>query len=82
MANFPKREILDAASRIFAGFAASGKMSADNDERVIKYSLSVALRMKNYIDKKSGRRSMTGGGEVPFPFSFEDKGGGGTDPLP
>lgn len=60
-----RSEILDAASRIYAGCLASGKVSADNQQQAIRYALRVAVAMAHEVEKRS---IFSEGEEVPFPW--------------
>lgn len=61
-----RSDILEAASRIFAGCLASGKVNADNEEVAIRYSLHVAVSMAQTVEK---RTIFTEDAEVPFPWA-------------
>lgn len=60
-----RADILEAASRIYAGCLASGKVTSKNEEQVIKYSLHVAVAMAHEVEKRS---IFSEGEEVPFPW--------------
>lgn len=61
-----RSDILEAASRIFAGCLASGKVNADNENAAIRYSLHVAVSMAQTVEK---RTIFTEDAEVPFPWT-------------
>ena len=60
-----RSDILEAASRIYAGCLASGKVNSKNQESAIRYSLYVAVSMAHTVEK---RDIFDEGGEVPFPW--------------
>jgi hypothetical protein len=60
-----RSDILEAASRIYAGCLASGKVTTKNEEDAIRYSLHVAVAMAQTVEK---RNIFGEGGEVPFPW--------------
>lgn len=60
-----RSDILEAASRIYAGCLASGKVTADNADVTIQHALHVAVAMAHTVEK---RNIFAEGGEVPFPW--------------
>lgn len=60
-----RSDILEAASRIYAGCLASGKVTADNQHDAIQYALHVAVAMAHTVEK---RTIFAEGEEVPFPW--------------
>lgn len=60
-----RSDILEAASRIYAGCLASGKVNDKNEEGAIRYSLHVAVSMAQTVEK---RTIFDEGREVPFPW--------------
>lgn len=60
-----RSDILEAASRIFAGCLASGSVTAANEDDAIRYSLHVAVSMAQTVEK---RTIFTEDGQVPFPW--------------
>lgn len=60
-----RSDILEAASRIFSGCLASGKVNPDNEQSAILYSVHVAVAMSRTVEKRS---IFDEGGEVPFPW--------------
>lgn len=60
-----RSDILEAASRIYAGCLASGHIDAGNEEAAIQYALHVAVAMAHTVEK---RNIFSEGGEVPFPW--------------
>jgi len=59
-----RADILEAASRIYAGCLASGNVDSKNESDVFRYSLRVAVNMAHAVEK----RNIFGGEEVPFPL--------------
>lgn len=60
-----RSDILEAASRIYAGCLASGKVTGDNEQAAIRYALHVAVTMAQTVEKRS---IFTEVGDVPFPI--------------
>lgn len=60
-----RSDILEAASRIYAGCLASGKVTASNEQDAIRYAVHVAVAMAQTVEK---RTIFAEGGEVPFPW--------------
>ncbi|MCA9467715.1 MAG: hypothetical protein KC643_20025 [Nitrospira sp.] len=76
----PTKEIIyQAASRIFAGLLASGKVNQKSDEFFLRYSIRAAAYMATQIVKAD--IPVEGGGEDgPFPIQLPLS--GATDPWP
>lgn len=64
-----RSDILEAASRIYAGCLASGKINAGNEDAAIRYSLHVAVSMAQTVEK---RTIFTDDAEVAFPWTSAD----------
>lgn len=60
-----RSDILEAASRIYAGCVASGKVTSKNEDAAIQYSLRVAVAMAHTVEK---RNIFAEGGDMPFPW--------------
>lgn len=60
-----RSDILEAASRIYAGCLASGKVHSKNQENAIRYSLQVAVAMAHKVEK---RDIFDEGGDMTFPW--------------
>ncbi|MBS1270383.1 MAG: hypothetical protein MAG794_01338 [Gammaproteobacteria bacterium] len=60
-----RSDILEAASRIYAGCLASGKVSSKNEQDTIRYSLHIAVAMAQTVEQ---RNIFTEGGKVLFPW--------------
>ena len=76
----PTKEVIyQAASRIFAGLLASGKVNQKSDEFFLRYSIRAAAYMATQIVK--AETHMDGGGEDgPWPIHLPQT--GSTDPWP
>ncbi len=59
-----RADILEAASRIYSGCLASGKVDSTNEAQVIRYALRVAVNMAHAVEK----RNIFDGEDVPFPL--------------
>ena len=57
-----EKAVLEAASRVFAGFAASGAVDRDNVKSFTRFSLRVALTLARKIDEE-----VTSSGELEMP---------------
>jgi len=60
-----RTDILEAASRIYAGCLASGRVNSNNEEETVRYCLHVAVTMAQAVEKRSIYNE---GGDVPFPL--------------
>lgn len=60
-----RSDILAAASRIYAGCLASGKVNAENEDETIRYAIHVAVSMAQSVEK---RTIFSEASEVPFPL--------------
>ncbi|MGA8261138.1 MAG: hypothetical protein WB783_13070 [Arenicellales bacterium] len=60
-----RSDILQAASRIYAGCLASGKITPSNQGDAIRYSVHVAVALAQTVQK---RNIFDEGGDVPFPW--------------
>jgi hypothetical protein len=60
-----RSDILEAASRIYAGCLASGKVTPGNEGDAIRYAVHVAVVMAQTVEKRSIFDDV---GEVPFPW--------------
>lgn len=60
-----RSDILEAASRIYAGCLASGKVDKQNEDDAIRYAVHVAVSLAQTVEK---RNIFDEGGEVPLPW--------------
>lgn len=60
-----RSDILEAASRIYAGCLASGNVTATNQDAAVQYALRTAVAMAQTVEK---RNIFGEGNEAPFPW--------------
>ncbi|MCG6938868.1 MAG: hypothetical protein LJE83_11950 [Gammaproteobacteria bacterium] len=69
--NESEQTILLAASNIFSGFISEGKIySSKTAEKAVKYSVAIAIKLADEVDKNRSNEVAALGGDDPGPFPW------------